>query len=143
MVLVFLDRQCLLHRPELFQGGFEALHDLGGEEGGSREVVAVFEGIVLEPEDVEVGFVAGDDLGVGEFLEALGFLALGDGSGVIDGFEVVEVLVGEGIGLEGEVLVGAEVVDPEVFGPGLFAGFLALEEEDVGFDALGVEDAGG
>ena len=58
-------------------------------------------------------------------------------------FEVVEVFVGERVGLEGEVLVGAEVVDPEVFGPGLFAGFLALEEEDVGFDSLGVEDAGG
>ncbi len=41
------------------------------------------------------------------------------------------------------MLVGAEVVDPEVFGPGYFAGFFALEEEDVGFDALGVEDAGG
>lgn len=41
------------------------------------------------------------------------------------------------------MLVGAEVVDPEVFGPGLFAGFFALEEEDVGFDSLGVEDAGG
>ena len=41
------------------------------------------------------------------------------------------------------MLVGAEVVDPEVFGPGLFAGFLALEEEDVGLHSLGVEDAGG
>lgn len=41
------------------------------------------------------------------------------------------------------MLVGAEIVDPEVLGPGLFAGFLAIEEEDVGFDALGVENAGG
>ena len=62
---------------------------------------------------------------------------------MIDGFEVVEVFVGERVGLEGEVLVGAEVVDPEILGPGLFAGFLALEEEDVGLHALGVEDAGG
>ena len=29
MVLVFFERQCLLHRAELFEGGFEALHDLG------------------------------------------------------------------------------------------------------------------
>lgn len=41
------------------------------------------------------------------------------------------------------MLIGPQIVDPEVFGPGLFAGFFALEEEDVGFDALGVEDAGG
>jgi len=59
------------------------------------------------------------------------------------GYEVFEVFGGEGVGFEGEVLVGSQVVDPEVFGPGLFAGGFALEEEDVGFDALGVEDAGG
>ncbi len=41
------------------------------------------------------------------------------------------------------MLVGSEVVDPEVFGPGLFAGCFAVEEEHVGFDALGVEDTGG
>jgi hypothetical protein len=40
------------------------------------------------------------------------------------------------------MLVGAEVVDPVIIGPRLFAGFLALEEEDVGFDSLGVEGAG-
>ena len=38
---------------------------------------------------------------------------------------------------------GSQIVDPEVFGPGLFVGGFALEEGDVGFDALGVEDAGG
>jgi hypothetical protein len=67
--------QRFLHRAEFFQGGFEAFDDLGGEQGGCGQVVAVFEAVVLEPEDVEVGFVPGGDLGVGEFLEALGFLA--------------------------------------------------------------------
>ena len=33
------------------------------------KVLTVFEAVVLEPEDVEVGFVSGDDLVVGEFLK--------------------------------------------------------------------------
>ena len=42
------------------------------------------------------------------------------------------------------MFVGAEVVNPEFFGPGFFVGGgFAIEEEDVGFDSLGVEDAGG
>ena len=39
--------------------------------------------------------------------------------------------------------VGAVVVDPEFFGPGSFGGGFGVEEDDVGLDALGVEDAGG
>ena len=39
--------------------------------------------------------------------------------------------------------VGAVVIDPDLFGPGIFAGGLAVEEKDIGFDAIGVEDAGG
>jgi len=57
--------------------------------------------------------------------------------------EVVEVGTFQGIGLQREVLIGPEVIDPESLRPGSFAGGLAVEEEDVGLDALGVEDAGG
>ena len=39
--------------------------------------------------------------------------------------------------------VGAEVVDPEFFGPGGFGGGFGVKEDDVGLNALGVEDAGG
>jgi hypothetical protein len=63
--------------------------------------------------------------------------------GVVGGDEGVEVGALEGVGFEGEVFVGAEVVDPEGFGPGVRIGGFAVEEEDVGLDALGVEDAGG
>ncbi len=44
--------------------------------------------------------------------------------------------------LEREVLVGAEVVDPELLCPRRLAGRLALEEEHVCLDALSAEDAG-
>lgn len=39
--------------------------------------------------------------------------------------------------------VGAVIVHPNLFCPGVFAGGAVVEEENVGFDALGVEDAGG
>ena len=39
-------------------------------------------------------------------------------------------------------MIGAKVVDPEIFGPGCLAGFPTLEEEGVGLNALGVENTG-
>jgi len=41
------------------------------------------------------------------------------------------------------MFVGAQVVDPELRCPWFLGCWLAVEEEDVGLDALGVEDAGG
>ena len=141
-VLVFSE-QSFFHRAEFGQRGFEGFDDLGREDRGSREVVAVFEGLVFEPEDVEVSFVSCDDLVVGEAFEAVGLPPLGEGSSLVHGFEVFEVFIGQRIRLEREVLVGAQVVDPEVLSPGLFVGGFALKEEHVGLHALGVEDAGG
>jgi hypothetical protein len=40
------------------------------------------------------------------------------------------------------VFVDAEVVDPALFRPRFLGCWLAVEEKDVGFDALGLEDAG-
>ena len=48
-----------------------------------------------------------------------------------------------GVFFQREMLVGAEVVDPELLGPRFFAGGFAVEEEDVGLHSLRVEDAGG
>src|SRR5947209_2138879 len=45
------------------------------------------------------------------------------------------------MGLEGEVLVRPQVVDPEGPGPRRLAGGLAFKEQDVSFDALRVENA--
>ena len=41
------------------------------------------------------------------------------------------------------MFVGAEVVDPEFVCPRFLGSGFAVEEEDVGLDALGVEDPGG
>ena len=50
---------------EAFQGRLDVFDDVGGENVGIGQVVEVGQGFVFEPEDVEVGFVAGDDVGVG------------------------------------------------------------------------------
>ena len=63
--------------------------------------------------------------------------------GVVAGDEVVEVGALQWVFFEREVLVGAQVVDPELFRPRLFLRGLAVEEQDVGLHALRVEDAGG
>ena len=57
--------------------------------------------------------------------------------------EVVEVGALQWVFFEREVFVGAEIVDPELFGPRLFLRRLAVEEKHVRLHALGVEDAGG
>ena len=47
---------------ELFERGFEVIDDFLGENVGIGEIVGVFEAFVSEPEDVEAGFVAVDEL---------------------------------------------------------------------------------
>lgn len=79
---------------------------------------------------------------VGEAPEPLSFAPLVAIRGILAADEVVQVGARESVGLQREVLVSAEIVDPERARPGRFAGRLAVEEKHVGFDALGVEDAG-
>jgi hypothetical protein len=104
---------------ELREGGLEVLDDLRGADAGGREAVGVLEALVAQPEDVKVGLVAGDQLLVGEAPEPLALLAFGPAAGRVAGDEVVEVGAGERLGLEGEVPVGAQVVDPQLLGPGI------------------------
>lgn len=54
-----------------------------------------------------------------------------------------QVGAGERILLEGEMAVGAQIVDPERFRLRLFATGPAVKKEYVGLDALGVKDTGG
>lgn len=95
------------------------------------QILAVFERIIFEPEDVEVGFIAFDDLvvvkgspaavGVLVFRPILTSLFAGI-FGFIEVDELVEVGSLERVGFEGEVYVGAEVVDPQLLGPRFFPG---------------------
>jgi hypothetical protein len=73
--------------------------------------------LVAQPEDVEADLVPGHQLVVGEPVEPLGLLALVPVLRVVAVDEVVEVVVGERVLLEREVLVGAQVVDPQLLRP--------------------------
>ena len=47
---------------ELFEGGFEVFDDFLGENVGIGEIVGFFQALVAEPEDIEAGLVAVDEL---------------------------------------------------------------------------------
>ena len=61
---------------------------------------------------------------------------------IVTGDEVVEVDAFECVFLEREMLVGAEIINPELCCPRFLSCGFAVEEEDVRLDALRVEDAG-
>jgi hypothetical protein len=123
------------------QGGFEVFGDFAGEDVGIGEIGAVFEGLVFEPEEVEVYLVALEQLFVGEAFPTLALLALGAILGGVAGHEIVEIGALERVFLEREVQVRAEVVNPELRGPGLLVGGgLRSKKRTLAF-ALRVEDA--
>jgi len=117
------------------QAGFDVFDDFLGEVFGVREVVEVGEPAVFEPEEVEAGFVASDDFGVGEFAPAavgvfvsvLGFFAYVAVGRVVAGDEVGEVFKAQGFAFEGVMDVGAVVVVPDFFGPRGFGSRLVCE----------------
>ena len=137
------NRRQFLH---LLGGDAELGQDFIGNVGRFGQVVAASDAVVLEPGDVE-GVVAFGDLLTGEAAEAAGFaliLALGLAVGVVaEGVhEVLKMIMRQRGALAEAGHVGAQVVDPDFLGVALV--LLATgEEQHVGLDALGVEDAGG
>src|ERR1017187_2066667 len=138
-----LSRQIGGDLSELIESGLQIFHDLSRENGRVREIRGIAEAVIPEPEDVEVGFVTLDQVLIGEAPETIGFGPLMPVLGIVTTDEVVQVGAREGVRLQGEVLVGAQIVDPKRSGPGRFAGRLTVEKEHVGLDALSVKNAGG
>ena len=64
-------------------------------------------------------------------------------AGTVVFYKLVQVVSFQRVGFLREVLIGSEVIDPERLGPGVFLGGFRVQEQDVGFDASRVEDAGG
>jgi hypothetical protein len=54
--------------------------------------------------------------------------------------ELVEIGGAPRVGFESEVLVGAQIVDPEFLRPGRGTGRFSVEQEDVRLHTLGLED---
>lgn len=55
-------------------------------------------------------------------------------------YKLVEISACQRISLEREIHVGAQVVDPKLFGRWGLRGRLAIKEEDIGFDTLRIKD---
>jgi hypothetical protein len=106
-----------------------------------REVRGILKRFVLQPEDIEIDFVALGQLGVRERLEPLGRPSLVPVLHVIAGYEVVQVSSIERVLLEREVLVRPKVVNPQRLRPWLLARRLAIKKDDVCLNALCVKNA--
>ena len=134
---------------ERFHRSVKVLHDLGGQHFRIGQILTVLQRAVAEPQEVQVQLVALSQFVVLErpptaalVLRAprrLPHVAL---ARPIAGHEVVEVRSPERLHLEREVLVGAQVVDPEPLGLRLLARGLGVEEQEVGLHPLGIEDPG-
>src|SRR5690606_35861281 len=75
-------------------------------------------------------------------LRCPGVLALAAVFRAIASHELVEIGAREAVLLQREVLVGAQIVEPNRLGPRRLTRWLSLEEQDVGLDALSVKDTG-
>lgn len=137
----------LRHFREQFEGVLQVLDHFVGQFVGFGEVGAVFDGLVLEPGEVEVEFVAFFELrpvvrapAAVRIVFAPRRLALVERAGAIAGVEIIEVGEGDRLLFEGKMEVGAQVIDPQFLGLGLGgAGFL-VEKQDVRLHAGLVED---
>jgi hypothetical protein len=74
-------------------------------------------------------------------METLALFSLVTVLSAVAGDEVVEVLARQRVGTQRKVLVGAQVIYPQSLCPMMRAGRFSVEEEDICFDALRVEDA--
>ena len=124
--------------PQIIHYRLQFRNRLGDQHFRARQLVGVFQGVILEPGDVQF-VVAFLDLAQVEFAKApvdseIAAVAAAVGIGAVAGFELGEMGGGEGaffLGDAGHVRAGVE--DPRVFRAKAF-----LEEDDVGFYALAV-----
>jgi hypothetical protein len=84
---------------ELVEGGLQVLDDFGCQNGGVGQIGGIAQTVVPEPEDIEIGLVALDQVLGGEAPDALGFTPLVAIGGVVAADKVVQVGAGKGVRL--------------------------------------------
>jgi len=120
--------------------------DLFCNIGRLGQIVAAADAVILEPGDIQ-RIIALFNLLAGKAAETVRFtlvftLGLGVWVAAIGGHKLFEMFYRQEGAFAETGHVGAQVIDPNLFGVGLVF-FAAGEKEHVGFDSLGVKDAGG
>ena len=126
---------------------FEVLKDFCGEHVRIGQVVEVGKRLVLDPENIEAGFVAGQDFVDAVAAEAAfrilrrpGFAALVPILRMIAGEKLVEILISERVLLECEMDIGTKIVNPDLARLRFRRGRTFVEKDHVRLDARLVED---
>lgn len=101
----------------MFQSSLQVFDDICCDDTRFGEIVAVFEAIVFEPENVETDFVTGNEVVVVEAFETVGLFALVAVRRIVALDEVLQVIKLQRICLQREVNVRPEIVDPELLSP--------------------------
>src|SRR5260370_30411453 len=81
------------------ESGLAVIDNFGGQERRVGQIGRIAQAVIPEPEDIQISFVALDQVFVGEAMEALGPGALMAVLGIVAADEVVEIGAGEGGGL--------------------------------------------
>src|SRR5258708_5204944 len=108
-----------------------------------RQIERVAEAIIPEPKDVEVRFVALQQVFVRKAVETFRFDTLMTIRGVVASDEVVQIRTSQRVRLQREMLVGTKIVNPERVRPRFLASGLAVEEEHISLHTLGIENTRG
>ena len=62
---------------------------------------------------------------------------------LVAGDEILQIVIGHLVFLFREMDIGPEVIIPDLFCPGVFAGRFVFEKNNVRLDSLGIKYAGG
>ena len=132
---------------EAVEAGFEVFDDFFCQHIGVGEVVEVGKAFVFDPEDVQTGFVSGNQFFIGIGPPSAFGVVLAPGRfafcfvGIVVALhKIVEVGPCHGLLLRGMMDVGTVVIVPHRLCPWLFTGRFVDKKQDVGFHSRCVED---
>jgi len=105
---------------------FKVFDDLFCQHIRIREIIKVGQTFISDPEDVQTGFVAGNDLFLAKFAPSAlgivfrpGLLSFVSIFRMIAGYEILQIVIGHLVFLFREMDIGPEIIKPDVFCPRL------------------------
>lgn len=142
--------QCVQQLAKLIHGGLQIFHDILSQFFRGGQVVQVGQRFILDPENVQTGFVPGKNVlyrkaaptTFGIFL-APGFLAFKAIFRIVALNKILQIGEGHGMLFEGKVHIGPQIIEPDFLGLAFRAGRTLIKEDHVRLYAGLVKDAGG